>query len=46
MVEVRPTPWLGLRATAETAIDLGLEDPYYGYLVLSVGGWVGPVVRF
>lgn len=45
-VEARPTPWLGLRAVVEPAIDLGVEDPYYGYLVLSVSGWVGALVRF
>ncbi len=44
-VEVRPARWLGLRAMMETSIDLGHAGGE-AYDVLSVSGWVGPVLRF
>ena len=44
-VELRPFPWLGFRLMGETSVDGGNTGPgVFG--VVSISGWVGPVLRF
>ena len=45
-VEVRPLPWLGVRAMFETSLDGGETNHDDAFGAVSIGGWVGPVLRF
>lgn len=45
-VEVRATPWFGIRATIGTFVDVALAGSASGFFTLSATARIGPVLRY